>query len=175
MNAYVKALKKVSGLFSGRLGTDTKDDARGGGLAKALYNKPFWIFMSMGLVAGVGYWIYRSGKTKGSIDAKIPFVDVPESSTITKTFKETALGYINELYRLTEGIDWTGKTWAGKEVLYAKLVKLDKSQLYYVYDLWLQKFWVEREESLYDTIDSDLGGGTNKDAILERLKSFGLY
>lgn len=172
MSIYTKAAKAVGGIFSKKPSTATDN---GGGLAKAFYNKPFWIFMSLGLVAGVGYWIYRSGKTKGSIDAKIPFVDVPESETITNAFKNTALGYVNELFRLTEGIDWTGKTWAGKAVLYAKLVKLDKSQLYYVYDLWLQKFWVEREESLYETVDSDLGGGADKDALLERLKSFGLY
>lgn len=174
MSIYLKAAKAVKGAFSKSSSSDN-GSSQGSGLARAFYNKPFWIFMSLGLVAGVGYWIYRSGKTKGSIDAKIPFVDVPESASITTSFKDTALGYINELYRLTEGIDWTGKTWAGKAVLYAKLVKLDKPQLYYVYDLWLQKFWVDREETLYDTIDSDLGGGADKDAILERLKSFGLY
>lgn len=170
MSIYTKAAKAVGSVFSKSPTTHAQSS-----LAKAFYNKPFWIFMSLGTIAGVGYWIYRSGKTKGSIDAKIPFVDVPGSETINDGFKATALGYVNELFRLTQGIDWTTKTWAGKSVLYAKLVKLDKPQLYYVYDLWLQKFWVDREESLYDTIDSDWGGSAEKDAILERLKTFGLY
>lgn len=174
MIAYLKAAQKILK----KTGSSTNSNggtSAGSNLAKAFYNKPFWIFMSLGLIAGVLYWIFRAGKSKGAIDAKIPFVDVPDSETITKSFKETALGYVNELFRLTEGIDWWGNRSPAKSVLYAKLVKLDKAQLIYTYDLWLQKFWVEREETLYETIDDDWGGGENKTAILERLKSYGLY
>lgn len=108
--------------------------------------------------------IYKSGRdTIIANQKKIPLVKVENDGSIDENFKSSAVEYVKEISRVTDGVDWwnvglggiKSKHFEAKNQIYGTMLKMTRPQLFYTYNLYNLTYYPKTEETMVQSVVGD--------------------